>query len=237
MKVLIADDHIPDENIPDNGIKQYLKQRYPSNKDSELMERVDFMRSMVKRLRASGFDIQICNRVSHVKGLIQNNKYDAAIVDLGWYADHKVLKSERPDKGWDIINTIREKSPSLPIVMYSHRLYEDVAIPLRAADAGVLPVYKYFEDACVDNVIAILQFVYSTREQVRKIDTKAYKDISTITTVLMGVALVFVVVGLSMLLFNKTEEGQLTAGVSLLASAMSGMFWKYLSDVRKNILS
>ncbi|HAW51985.1 MAG TPA: hypothetical protein DCX54_06600 [Flavobacteriales bacterium] len=236
MKILIADDHIPDEDVIENEIEKFVEEKYQS-RDPKLIERFVFMRKMLNKLRSAGFEIDACNHAAAVDSFIQENDYDAAVIDLGWYADDDITYNNQPFEGWHIIEIVQKKRPALPVIMYSNRLYEDPLIPLGAADKGVLPVYKYFEDACIDNLIAILRFVSSMKEQVRRIDTKTYKNISIITTTLMVVALIFLVLGLGMLLLNKTEEGQLTAGVSFITSMMSGVFWKYLSDVRKNILS
>jgi hypothetical protein len=236
MKVLIADDHIPDETVHNDKIPQFVAQRYQST-DADLIDRFVFMRKMLNKLRDAGFDIQVCNHASLVEKVIQKDKYDAAVIDLGWYADEEVAQNIRPYKGWDIIDMVRNKSPLLPVIMYSNRLFENPDIPRGAADRGVLPVYKDFQDTCIVNLIAVLQFVHSTREQVKRIDASTYKALSNITKVMLVVALIFIAVGLGLLLINKTEAGRLTAGLSLITAAMSGVFWKYLNGIRRNALS
>lgn len=185
MKVLIADDHIPDETVHDDKIPQFVAQRFQSS-DPDLKDRFVFMRKMHNKLRDAGFDVQVCNHASLVEKFIQKNKYDAAVIDLGWYADEEVPKNIRPFKGWDIIEIVRKKSPLLPVIMYSNRLFENLDIPRGATDRGVLPVYKDFKDTCIINLIAVLQFVHSTREQVKQIDASVYKALSNITKVMLG---------------------------------------------------
>jgi hypothetical protein len=236
MKVLIADDHIPDEIVRDDKIPDFVAQRFQSS-DSALIDKFAFMRKMLNRLRDAGLNVHVCNHASLVEKSIKQNRYDAAVIDLGWYADEEVPENAQAFKGWDIIDMVREKSPLLPLIMYSSRLFENSAIARGAVDRGVLPVYKDFKETCIDNLIAVLHFVYSTREQVKRIDADTYKALSSIAKVMIVVALIFIVVGLGLLLFNKTEAGRLTAGLSLITAAMSGVFWKYLDKIRKNALS
>jgi hypothetical protein len=231
----MADDHIPDETIHDDDIPQFVEQRYHSA-DPDLIARFTFMRRMLKRLRDAGFDIDVCNRASRVGQLAEKGKYDASIIDLGWFADEEVNVHEQPFKGWDIIDSVRKSRPLLPIIMYSNRLYEVPEIPRGAADRGVLPIYKDFNDTCIVNVITTLHFVHNTREQIRRVDTSTYKQLTIITKAMLVVALVFVAVGLGLLLANQTDAGRLTAGVSLVTAVMTGVFWKYLQEVRKNAL-
>jgi hypothetical protein len=235
MKILIADDHIPDNNVPDDGIKHYVKQRYRSS-DSDLIMKIAFMRKMLNRLRDAGFDVYECNLSSFVEKLIQEIKFDAAIIDLGWFADNAVPEREQAFQGWPIIEMVREKKPNLPIIMYSNRLFENSDIPNGAAIRGVLPVYKYFEGTCIDNLIAVLHFVHSTREQVKRIDTYTYKALSIITTVMIAIVPIFIVVGLGLLLLDRTDIWRLNVSLNLVIAALSSVFWKYLDMTRKNIL-
>jgi hypothetical protein len=88
LKVLFADDQIPDENIPDNEINRVMSKRFP-NADPRFINAFLPMRETVKTL-GDGYDVTIANTTKIAMDLVNANHYDIAIVDLGWWADKEV---------------------------------------------------------------------------------------------------------------------------------------------------
>ena len=58
-----------------------------------------------------------------------------------------------------------------------------------------------------------------------------------ITISLFIVALIFVVIGISLLYTKNIQAGVVTSAISIFSSVVTGLFWKYLVKIRKNITS
>ena len=130
----------------------------------------------------------------------------------------------------------------LPVIMYSNRFLENDDIALGAANRKVLPIYKNYKDTCITNLIAAIKFIEKSREEtigskVNEVDLNTYTILSKITISLFVVAVIFVVIGISLLFSGSIEAGVMTSAVSIFSSVMSGLFWKYLSKIRQNISS
>ncbi len=132
MKILIADDQIPEDSITDDAVRDVISKRYPSFSPGFINAFV-FMRKMVNHLRDAAFDVDVCNKAAQVEEKIRNGEYHLAIIDLGWGGDMHVKESERNTKGWIIVDYIQREYPKLPIIMFSNRFLEHGDIALGAA--------------------------------------------------------------------------------------------------------
>lgn len=241
MKILIADDQIPDESIPEEKILEVIGSRY-SGANPGFINAFAFMRKMVNRLRDSGLEVDTCNEVSQVENMLSIHEYDIAIIDLGWYGDNHIKESERRFKGWEIVDHIQSSHPKLPVIMYSNRFLDNDDIAMGAAERKVLPIYKNYKDTCITNLIAAIKFIEKSNEEtittkLNSVDFETYTVLSKITITLFVVALIFIVIGVSLIFLKKLEVGIMTSVVSIFTSVMSGLFWKYLVKIRKNISS
>lgn len=246
MKILIADDQIPEDSIADEDIGEVIRKRYPTSKQSFINAFI-YMRKMVNRLRDVGFNIDTCNEVSQIEESIKHNHYDLVIVDLGWGGDAHIEKTKTENEGWEIVASIQKEHSNLPIIMFSNRFLTRGDIALRAAERKVLPIYKNYDspeffDICITNLIAAIRFIESSKEKafgekLRNVDFESYKALSKITISLFLVALVFVIIGITLLFSGDIETGAITSAISIFSSVVSGLFWKYLGKLRKNITS
>ena len=108
LKVLFADDQIPDENIPDSDIISVMMKRYPNESPgSGFIKAFQSMRQTVKILR-DGYDVSIANTKRKALNLIKATHFDIVIVDLRWDADKEVPRAESDTTGWMICDAIEE---------------------------------------------------------------------------------------------------------------------------------
>lgn len=236
MNVLIADDHIPDSEIAIEDIAEAIVQKY-SRPDSGLEKKMRFMRKVVTDLTNSGIHIDICNRASTVREMLGQKKYDVAVIDLGWYADLEVPRAEREEKmGWELIEQVRTDHEHLPLLLCSERIMTNQKIARGAVDRGVLPVCKRFDETFISILEATLKFVGRPVFDMRPTDLKIYKALSYLTVACLIVALVFLATGLLLALTtNYVTVSKVTAGMGVITTAMSGLFWNYRRKVRESI--
>lgn len=174
LKVLFADDQIPDESIPDNDVLPALMKKYGHVPDDFPPEQMEYfvtpfinsflpMRHTVKTLR-DGYDVTIARTYDEAINLIKSNHYDIAIVDLRWDADEKVPREQSDNAGWAICDAIEEAdkdSPHSPTfqIVYSSRFDREPHLAMLAAQKSKLPVYKSYNEAGSLALLAAVNFI------------------------------------------------------------------------------
>lgn len=118
--------------------------------------------------------------------LAQNEAYDIAVVDLGWYTD-KSLKKELSEEdiaaaGWKILNLIKARNPNTIRILYSARTNEP-QITHTAAEQGIYCIQKRFtkegrlELADVVRVIARhLSIENDLNKRIKELESDLEKD-------------------------------------------------------------
>lgn len=146
LHVLIADDQIPDENISDSEVLNWARSEYP---DAHIgfINAFAVMRQAVRKLR-DGCKVTVARRYHDALKLIESERFDVAIIDLGWAGDSEVSSSLERTAGWSLIDAIEtedaqhsERMPTAKII-YSSRFETDPALGHDAAARGILPFYK-----------------------------------------------------------------------------------------------
>ncbi len=115
LRILFADDHIPDDNIPDADIAKTLKKQHPRLRPDQIDESVA-VRKAVTILRDANYDVTVSGTFKDTLELISRSHFDIAVVDLGW-VDDDTLKGEKLNAGWKICAALDEadkKSQSKP---------------------------------------------------------------------------------------------------------------------------
>jgi hypothetical protein len=163
LRILFADDQIPNDNIHDEDIEKTLKQEHPQWSEGFLNAFVA-MRQSVRTLRNAGYDVTLARTVKDALDFAKSTHFDIAIVDLGWFADESLSRVEQEYKGWEICAAIDEadklsQSQPTPQIIYSNRFVEDAAISMQAADRGKLPVYKNYKAATHESLRASVKFI------------------------------------------------------------------------------
>jgi hypothetical protein len=139
MRVLFADDQIPDEEIPDEDIFQAMRAVYPQAQEG-------FIRAfqvMRRAHRAVSEDnhVVVAHRFQDAMSLVQTQEFDVAIVDLGWYADKSIRESERA-----AAYERRPDQPPTAQIIYSARFDSQPQLGERAASRGKLPFLKPYHE-------------------------------------------------------------------------------------------
>ena len=146
LRVLIADDQIPDDDIPDGDVLTHARERYPQASDG-FIQAFGVMREAVNILR-DGCNVTVAWRFGRALDLIQSERFDVAIIDLGWAGDAEVPRRDERTAGWKLIDALRDadarhpdRQPTAQII-YSSRFEIHPNLGQEAAEKGILPFYK-----------------------------------------------------------------------------------------------
>jgi CheY-like chemotaxis protein len=204
MRVLFADDQIPDDSIPNQEVVQRILEIYHT-------DYVPFANAFVvmRRARESvSEDHQVTVARTHAEALTlaANQEFDAAIIDLGWWADQSVPEQERRTAGWRIADAIESADALNPdriptaLIMYSARFGSHPDLAERAASKGRLPIAKPYEeratipldtlpeggegkdrvDAACESLRATLSFIEQQRESRMSLLDVQLKNLETL---------------------------------------------------------
>jgi hypothetical protein len=149
MRVLFADDQLPDADIPDERVFEVMSQRFPD--DPDFVRAFQVMRKAYQAVSEDN-DVVMANRYSEAIELARTQAFDVAIIDLGWFADPSLREIDRPTAGWkiaDALDDADERHPQLPEtakIIYSARFDTEPQLAERAASRGRLPFLKPYQD-------------------------------------------------------------------------------------------
>lgn len=150
MRVLFADDQIPDDTIPDEKVFQAIRQKYPKAQDGfigafEVMRRA-------RRAVSEDNEVTVARRFQDALSLVRTREFDVAIIDLGWYADPSVRAADRKTAGWQIADALDEadwqhpqRAPTAKVI-YSARFDSQPQLGEVAAKKGRLPFLKPYHE-------------------------------------------------------------------------------------------
>ncbi len=150
MRVLFADDQIPDDDIADEKIFDAIRQKYPRAQDG-FIRAFEVMRR-AQRAVSEDNEVTVARRFQDALSLVQSGEFDVAIIDLGWYADHSVPEPDRPTAGWKIAKSLEEADQQHPEraataqIIYSARFDTHPELGERAANKGRLPFLKPYHE-------------------------------------------------------------------------------------------
>jgi CheY-like chemotaxis protein len=255
LKVLFADDQIPDEDIPDSDIISVMMKRYPN--DPDFVQAFWEMRQTVKTLRDGGYDVSIANTKRKALNLIKATHFDIAIVDLMWVDDEDVPLAKRDNAGWEICDAIEEadrKATNTPTfqIICSSRFAEKPDIAMTAAQRSKLPVFKSYNEAGSQSLLASLNFIEKYMPSPREVVLNEVKDYwkmaqkalneaqiqerrwSAITIVLVALSVILILVGALAALFGYAQAGTLTSISSVITSAVSILLFRQLNKMQEN---
>jgi hypothetical protein len=261
LKVLFADDQIPDDEIADSDIISVMTKRYPHERyphvDPDDIEHFLSMREAVKVLRDGGYDVSIANTKRKALNLIKATHFDIAIVDLRWYFDMDVPDEDKENTGWALCDAIEEadrratSTPTFQIVC-SSRFDKKPAIAMIAAQRSKLPVFKSYNEAGSQSLLASLNFIekyMSSPHEVRLNEVKDYWKTtknelneaqkqeswwSAITIVLVALSVILILVGALAALFGYAQAGTLTLFSSAITSTVSILLIRQLNQMQQN---
>lgn len=176
LKILFADDQIPNETVPDHKVIAELKKYYPLNEwlskrltKEQYEEWIgDFpkMRQAVSVLRDAGYEVDVARTSEEAQSLINKNHYDLAIVDLNWWGDKAIDEQKKLAYGYQICNAIDEANNRKHLaftheIIYSSRFEREAELSTDAAREGKLPLVKKKSEAGHQNLKATVMFLES----------------------------------------------------------------------------
>jgi hypothetical protein len=260
LKILFADDQIPDDSVPDDEISRLVKKQHPAW-EVGFINAIVAMRQSVKTLRGAGYDVIVARNYEDALKLIKHSHFDIAIVDLGWFADETLTRDRQEYAGWDICAAIDEadrtsqSEPTLQIV-YSNRFVEDATISMQAADSGKLPVFKNYKEATHQALRASVKFIEThliSRSSPEQLAVKAINDLQSImikslmeplvqqkqwaqlTLVFVAVSVLLVLVGAVSAIFWDIRVGTLSSISSILTGIISSLLFFQLQRSQKTL--
>jgi CheY-like chemotaxis protein len=163
IRLLLADDYVPDGNLSsDQAIRDHFLHQYSNDQNrDEIAEWAIFLRGLVRLLEQQAYQVDCASTPDQARDLTKHQRYDAIILDLGWYA---LFASGHIDYdramiyGFTLGNEIRQSSP-VPILMFSNRYYEKDDLARTAADLGFLPAYKSNDETCKKQVLVTIRWL------------------------------------------------------------------------------
>lgn len=260
LKILFADDQIPDENISDIDFKIMLKEKHP-DWNREFINSFRIMRRAVETLRLADYDVTIARTHKDALDLVKNLHFDIAIVDLGWHADESIPYAQRAYYGWKISEAIEEadkklkSKPTLQII-HSAKFKKDSSISIQAADEGKLPLFKNYSEAGNQALKASVKFIEqhltspSVQEQFCQDNTEKLRVIThqflteplnqqkkwfNLTFVFVALSISLLIAGAIGAIFWNLQVGTLTSISSIMTGAISSLLYVQLQRAQKNV--
>ena len=169
LKVLFADDHIPEDNIPyeEDKIKEALRTLHPGWSDKNIEEWTkiySYTRQVQQMLSDSDYAVTSARTYREAIKAATGSHFHIAIVDIGWFADPALPAGKQASAGLDICAAIEEadkKSRSDPtlVIAYSSRFETTPSLSTDAADKLRLPFFKQYNQANVQALRAAVKFL------------------------------------------------------------------------------
>jgi predicted nucleotide-binding protein len=170
LKILFADDQIPDKEIADGDIKAEIAKKHPRWPD-KFINGFPAMRQTLKTLKDTGYtNITVARKGSDAMSLAKVQKFDLAIIDLRWASDESLSPDDSDAYGWNICDEIdkadsdNNRKPT-PQIIYSSRVGKESSIGFQAAAKGKLPLLKTYNKAGDQALLASIKFIESLLEK------------------------------------------------------------------------
>lgn len=260
-RILIADDQIPADDISIENYKKQFYTRYGKDANRKFLEQCIFMREVVENIRDLGYNVTTANEYTTAIKLIENNLYDLAIVDLGWYIDTSIEKSKRAYAGWTICDKIdyvdKHNKRLTPKFMFSSRFPSRPELSYKAAQKHILPIYKEKSEFVKNSLLALISFVelntivdanyksienryYNKELQEIVLDSlkeplNNYRNWTTLTIIFVSISLGTLIFGIILAYSGKIQIGIISSIASTISSIVSSILYKRLKDIQKSM--
>lgn len=248
LKVLFADDDIPDKSIKCKDIK--------TNRSRLLCEAVE-------KLVKADYEVITARTNKEAEDLIKKFHFDIAIVDFNWMHDESLSFDKRAAYGWDICNAIEKANEkSIPKktlqIIYSAEFRTNPEISITAAQKGRLPIYRTDNEVDPFALVAAVRFIEQNLNLTNSSDKEqfSYKNLVNFYNLLIGnfekmqkqqwlwfiLTAVFVAISISLLIigaigtiFWNLQVDTLTSVSSIITSFISFSFFFQLRSAQNNV--
>lgn len=167
LRILVADDQIPPEDLSEQAFREKIIAQYGDTQQCRnFLKQCAFMGGIVQSLRDVGYHVTPARFHSDARRIINENEFDLAIIDLGWYMDDSLPETTRPAAGWSLCEELDEKDERshrrTPQIIFSSRFPTEPELSREAARRQKLPVFKEATDIVRNSLIAAVGFVDAT---------------------------------------------------------------------------
>lgn len=260
LKILFADDQIPDERIADDDVVSVLKREHP-DWSYRFLSAFPIMRQAVTTLRDAGYDVTVARTAKDALSLAKNGHFDLAIIDMGWYGDDEVPETKQPNYGWDICDAIDKTDKRLgrtptPQIAYSNRFERKPGMSIQAASKGILPVFKIYSEAghrALEAAVGFIKhlierlpdpaqiewdFLIQLKKQILEslaMPLKQQKQWFKLTIFFVALSISLLLVGSLGAIFWNVQVGTLTSISSVLSGLISSLLYRQLQKSQKAV--
>ena len=150
MRVLFADDQMPEDDIADADIFDTIRLLHPEWNEG-FVRAFEVMRRALRAVSEDN-EITVARRLEDALSLVRSKEFDVAIIDLGWYGDDDVSEAEKSTAGWKISTVLDEVDQQNPQraataqIIFSARFDTHPELGERAASKGRLPFLKPYHE-------------------------------------------------------------------------------------------
>jgi hypothetical protein len=262
LKVLFADDQILEDRhwgLTEKEMISFLKSEHPTWPDS-FVNGFPPMRLAVQKLQSAGYDVTLARKYQETITLVKNTIFDIAIVDLRWDGDESLNARESDAAGWKICAAIEEADKKLKRrtmqLVYSSRFNEDSRIASKAAEGNKMPIYKSYNEAGSESLLAAVGFfdklIYQekpTEEQylatklqdimIQYLETplKQQQRFFWLILFFLSLSLAILIIGGGIAIWDREKQlvGILSSVAGLLITTVSGFLLRWLNKREKDL--
>jgi CheY-like chemotaxis protein len=239
-KVLIADDQVPKGDL---GSEDEIRRYYlDEHKDPGFAEGFVFLYKMMRTLKSQGYKVVAVNRPGDVLKAVESGQYDAIVLDLGWWTVRDMAYDDKMVLGWHIAEQIKEHS-SAPIIMFSNRFFEDQDLARTAAEKGLLPVYKSYDDACIRQVVVTIRYAVMTKpvkevvlDQQRIYAFKMYRRLSAVLLGAITASAALLLVSVTLAVVKSTTASIVSSVFGFVLTFINGAIFRYIRQYKNDFM-
>lgn len=240
-RVLIADDQVPkgDLGSEDEVMRHYLDEY----KKPEFATGFVFLYKMIRALKSQGYEVDGVNRPSEIVKTVEKGEYDVIVLDLGWWTVQDMGYDDKMVLGWKIAEQIKERSAA-PIIMFSNRFYKDQALARTAAEKGLLPVYKSYDDACMKHIVVTIRFAVMARtvkevvlDEQKLYAFKMYRRLSTVLLGAITASVVLLLSSVALAVVKLTTASVVNSVFGFVLTFINGAIFKYVRQYKSDFMS
>jgi CheY-like chemotaxis protein len=233
-RLLIADDQIPESNL---SSEQEIMDEYTKRYDAGFAAGFVFMHSLVRMLKDEGYEVDCANTPSKAIELAKKYKYDVIVLDLGWFTAD-LPDDDKMRLGFPIAKEVRTGS-SAPIIMFSSRFATNEKLAETAAEAGLLPFYKGYDDASAKHLLVAIRwaalnksFDLGMKEQIKLYSFRMYRRLSGVLLGAIVCSVVLLLVSVALAAARNNAGAYISSAFGVVSTFINGAIYKYVSEYR-----
>jgi len=239
-KVLLADDQVPKADLAsEDEVRHYYLDRY---KDPGFAEGFVFLYNVIRMLKSQGYEVNGINSPDGVLKEAENGEYDVIVLDLGWWTVKDMAHDDKMLLGWKLADQIRQHSAA-PVIMFSNRFFEDQDLARTAAEKGLLPVYKSYDDACMKQIAVTIRSAVMTksvketlRDEQRLYAFKMYRRLSAVLLGAITASVALLLISVTLAVVKSTTASIISSVFGFVLTFINGAVFRYIRQYRNDFI-